>query len=66
LTERERDDMGIVLPPVDRPHHERALATAKAALGEEGFAATWAEGQSRDLETTVQRLPAVLEEPPSP
>ena len=64
LAEREREDMGIVLPPVDRPRHEGALEAVREALGEEGFAAAWAEGQSRDLETTVQGLPAELEEPP--
>ena len=58
--------MGIVLPPVDRPRHQRALQAAKGALGEEGFAAAWTEGRTRDLETTVQELLAELEEPPSP
>ncbi|MFL7811079.1 MAG: tetratricopeptide repeat protein, partial [Anaerolineae bacterium] len=38
LAEHERVEMGMVLPPVDRPHHDRAVGDASAALGGEGFA----------------------------
>ena len=49
LAGREREEMGVVLPPVDRPHHERAAETAQDALGEAGFAAAWAEGEALAL-----------------
>jgi len=62
LAEREREEMGIVLPPVDRPHHGRTVEGTRAALGEEGFAAAWAEGQARSLEATASELLAELEE----
>jgi hypothetical protein len=42
---QERDRMGMVLPPIDRPHHDRAVETARAALGEVPFAAALAEGK---------------------
>jgi predicted ATPase/DNA-binding SARP family transcriptional activator len=56
LAERERQDMGMVLPPVDRPHHERAVGDASAALGGEGFATAWTDGQARRLESTAGEL----------
>jgi ATP/maltotriose-dependent transcriptional regulator MalT len=56
LAEREREEMGMVLPPVDRPHHERALETVQDALSEANLAAAWAEGEALALETAVQEL----------
>ena len=44
FAERERADMGMVLPPIDLPHHERALEAVRAALGDQGLAAAWAGG----------------------
>ena len=52
---RERDEMGVVLFPIDRPHHEKAMETARSALGEEAFAAAWAEGETLSLDEAVAR-----------
>jgi hypothetical protein len=48
--------MGIVLPPVDRPHHECALETVQNGLGEAGLAAAWAEGEVLALEEGTERV----------
>jgi hypothetical protein len=52
--------MGVVLPPVDQPHRDRALETAQDALGEAGFAAAWAEGEALALEQAVERALAEM------
>jgi tetratricopeptide (TPR) repeat protein len=56
LAEREREEMGMILPPVNRPYHEHAVGNACAALGQERFAAAWTEGQAGSLEATVSEL----------
>jgi hypothetical protein len=56
LAGREREKMGMVLPPVDRAHHDRAVGDASAALDREGFTAAWTEGQAQDLEATAGEL----------
>lgn len=48
-----RTGMGAPLPPVDWPGHERLLTAVRAALGEDAFAAAWAEGQGMGWETAV-------------
>jgi tetratricopeptide (TPR) repeat protein len=55
VADRKREEMGIVLPPVDRPHHECALETVQNGLGEAGLAASWAEGKALALEAAVER-----------
>ncbi len=45
------------LPPVYRADYERALATARAHLGEEAFATALAEGGAIALEQTLDALP---------
>jgi hypothetical protein len=40
----ERGRSGTIIPPADRPHHERALRLAREGLGEEAFAAAWKSG----------------------
>jgi tetratricopeptide (TPR) repeat protein len=42
------------LPPPERDEHDRAVAAARAALGEEAFAAAWAEGRAMTLEAAVR------------
>jgi len=51
----EREEMGTILYPVDCPHHEKAMETARSALGEEAFAAAWAEGEALSLDEAVAR-----------
>jgi hypothetical protein len=46
-------EITIYVDPVDRDDHERAVALAHARLGEETFAAAWAEGQAMSLEEAV-------------
>jgi len=41
-----REKMGIPLEPSDRAEYERTVAAARAALGDEAFAAAWAEGRA--------------------
>jgi hypothetical protein len=38
---------------VDRPGFEENVARARAALGDDAFAAAWAEGRSITLEQSV-------------
>jgi hypothetical protein len=49
-----REAIGEPLPPVDRADHERNVAAARAALGEEGFAAAWVEGRKMTVEQAVE------------
>ena len=37
----------------ERAEHDRVIAAARLALGEEAFAKAWAEGQSMSLEEAV-------------
>lgn len=48
-----RATIGAPLPPVDQPYHERLLSAVRTALGEDAFAAAWAEGKAMPLETAV-------------
>jgi non-specific serine/threonine protein kinase len=56
---READ--GVRLSPVHRADHEPAVAAARAALGEEGFAAAWAAGGALPLAGAVAEAVAVVE-----
>jgi predicted ATPase/DNA-binding CsgD family transcriptional regulator len=44
--ERARQNTGTQWTPFVRDDHERTLASARAALGEDGFADAWAAGQA--------------------
>ncbi len=46
-------DRGWPLPPAKRAEHDRTVAAAREALGEEVFAAAWARGHALPLEETV-------------
>jgi len=48
-----RDLVGAPLPPVDRPDHDRAVGKARAALGDEAFAAAWTAGQTLTLDAAI-------------
>src|SRR5207237_4553002 len=50
-----REALGTPLPPVDRATYERSVAATRAQLGEQSFAAAWAEGR---LMTPEQALAA--------
>jgi hypothetical protein len=39
--------------PVQRVGHDQAVQAMRAALGEEAFAATWAEGHSLPLDEAI-------------
>jgi predicted ATPase/class 3 adenylate cyclase len=41
-------------PPPDRAKHERSVAAVRAALGEEAFAAAWAEGRVMPLDAAIE------------
>jgi hypothetical protein len=45
--------IGILQPLTHPAERARAIATARAALGEEAFAAAWADGQAMTLEQAI-------------
>jgi predicted ATPase/DNA-binding CsgD family transcriptional regulator len=49
-----RERTGARLLPQEQDGHDRTLATARAALGEQAFAAAWAEGQARPPDPAVE------------
>jgi predicted ATPase/class 3 adenylate cyclase len=49
-----REEIGAPLPPVELPHHERAVAMVRTRLGEERFAAALAEGRAMSLEQAIE------------
>jgi predicted ATPase/transcriptional regulator with XRE-family HTH domain len=51
--ERLRQAIGCRPAPAARATYERALAVARAQLGEEAFAAAWAAGQAMTLEQAI-------------
>jgi predicted ATPase/DNA-binding SARP family transcriptional activator len=48
--ERLRLDLGASLPSPELPRHERLVQRVRAVLGDEAFAAAWAEGGAAALE----------------
>jgi predicted ATPase/class 3 adenylate cyclase len=48
-----RETSGAPIPPVDRPAYESRVTAARAQLGEQPFAAAWAEGRSMTLEQAL-------------
>ena len=49
-----REDRGWPLPPVKRTEHDRTVAAAHGALGEEAFTAAWARGHTLPLEEAIK------------
>jgi len=48
-----RERMGYPRPPVDRPGHDRAVASLRASLGDERLATAWSEGAALMLDDAV-------------
>jgi hypothetical protein len=48
-----RAGRGMPLPPNERAAQERTVAAARAALGEDAFAAAWAQCQRMSLEQAI-------------
>ena len=48
-----REAMGTPMHPVYRTDYEQATIAARAALGEEAFAAAWAEGRATPVEQAI-------------
>ena len=49
-----RQSIGSPLPDAERRDYERDVSAARAALGEEAFAAGWAEGRAMPLEDAIE------------
>ena len=54
VVEALRQDIGTPIPPVDRDDYDRSVAAVRAELGEEAFAAAWAEGRTMTIEDAVK------------
>src|SRR5262249_22040582 len=52
-SEAQLERMGASLPPAYRPLQQRAIAAVRAALGDDAFAAAWAEGRALSLDAAV-------------
>jgi hypothetical protein len=48
-----REAIGAPVPLVERAEYERDVATLRSQLGEEAFAATWAEGRAMRTEQAI-------------
>ncbi|HEY6279838.1 MAG TPA: tetratricopeptide repeat protein, partial [Streptosporangiaceae bacterium] len=62
-----REVIGTIIAPCETGQHERTLAGARAALGEDAFAAAWQQGLLATAEDLVADLPGPgPEAPPAP
>ncbi len=50
-----REVLGVSPPPYNLANYERTVATTRAQLGEERFAAAWAEGREMTLEQVLAK-----------
>jgi len=57
--------VGLRLEPADRADFGRNVASALASLGEEAFAAAWAQGKAMTLDEAVQEASGLGETAPS-
>jgi hypothetical protein len=55
VTQAQREALGTPLWPVGRLAYERDLATLRAALGQEAFAAEWAAGRALTLDEAIEQ-----------
>jgi predicted ATPase len=56
MAEALREDMSAPIYPVYRADYEQAVAAARTELGEEAFAAAWAEGRMAPLEQVIDEI----------
>ena len=49
-----RETFGYPLPPAAREKQEREMTTARATLGEDAFAAAWAQGRAMTMEQAIE------------
>jgi hypothetical protein len=49
-----RESINVLMPPSERADHDRAVAAARAQLGEDGFAAAWEAGRALPLEQAIE------------
>lgn len=49
-----RAPIGSVIDPADQPDHIRIISDLRSALGEDAFAALWAEGETMTLEEIIE------------
>ncbi len=61
-----RETIGAPMPPVDRADYERAVAAARVRLGQEAFAAAWAEGRTMTPEQALAEQGQATMLPPIP
>ncbi len=59
------EEVGLRLEPADRAEFDRNVASALASLGEEAFAAAWAQGKAMTLDEAVQEASGLGEAAPS-
>ncbi len=65
--ETVRETRGVPRPPVMQGFYEQSLASARARLGEEGFAAVWAQGRAMTPEQALAAQdPVPTTKPPAP
>jgi len=65
--ETMREARGVPRPPVMQGFYEQSLASARAGLGEEAFAAVWAQGRAMTPEQALAaRDPVPTTKPPTP
>ena len=51
-----REELGTPMHPVERADYEQAVAGTRKELGEEAFAAAWAQGRARPVEQVIDDL----------
>jgi hypothetical protein len=60
-----RTALGAPLLPAERALHKRAVADARAALGDDAFAAAWERGQALSLEQAIAEAIAAPADSPA-
>jgi DNA-binding CsgD family transcriptional regulator len=64
-----RETIHAPIPPVERAGYERSVAKARAHLGQQAFAAAWAEGRTMEPEqalAAIGRVPLAAQTPMQP